>query len=85
MKTFTHTHKLHWREIRTGLPLTGSKYNTEGIGTQLADCIEACTSYGTCYRDTCWSEGYGVVIDEIFNCIFNADGKSFWEEIEDAK
>jgi hypothetical protein len=84
MKTFTHPNKIHWTELTAGQTVNASSYNSKNPANQIMQRVCKCTAASTCLR-TCFSGGKGIILNQnIFHCIFNPNGKSFWEEVEDA-
>jgi hypothetical protein len=80
MRHFTHSVKLHWKELHVGMTLTCSEYNNPERGPRVIERIKECNS---CSRNKCGSDGTAVILDGITNCIFNHQGKSYWKEVED--
>ncbi len=82
MRHFTHQ-KGDWKDIKVGTRVHGSKHNTpvpyDGIIREMKVC-----SYPCGFSRKCYSDNTGWIIDGITNCIYNREGKSFWEEVDDA-
>lgn len=82
MRHFVHPQRIHWKELRTGMTLSSSKYNDLVLPTVI-DSIYNCSNNNNLCSRVCHSHGVAVMLEGVVNCIFNSEGNSFWEEVED--